>query len=68
VAVILISLAANVESTYSMPRYLAVLFPLLMILASLRTNSVTFVITVAVLSLLQAATFSLWTLGYWIAI
>ena len=58
VAVILISLASNVESTYSMPRYLVVIFPLFMILASLRTNSVTFVITVVVLSLLQAATFS----------
>ena len=66
-AVILISLASHILSAQSMPRYLAVLFPLFMILASLRANSVTCVITVAVLSLLQAATFSLWTLGYGVA-
>ena len=49
--------------TLSIPRYLVVLFPLHMILASMRTNSVVFVITVAVLILLQAATFALWTTG-----
>ena len=68
-AVILISLSAHhIVSAASMPRYLASIFPLFMILASLRTKSVTFVIIVAVLSLLQAATFSLWTLGYRVAV
>ena len=55
-------------STFSIPRYLVVLFPLYMILASMRTNSVAFVITVAVLILLQAATFALWTTGHVMAI
>ena len=66
-AQILISLASHIRSAQSMPRYLAVIFPLFMILASLRTKSVAFVITVVVLSLLQAATFALWTLGWGVA-
>ena len=67
-AQILISLAANIRAIQSMPRHLAVIFPLFMILASLRTKSVAFVITVVVLSLLQAATFALWTMGWVVAV
>jgi len=64
---ILLPLSAH-TLTYSIPRYLVVIFPLYMILASMRTNSVAFVITVAVLILLQAATFALWTTGEVMAI
>ncbi len=68
VALIGISLSSRLFSAHSMPRYLAVLFPVFMILASLRANSVAFVITVAVLLLLQVATFMAWTLGYIVAL
>ena len=68
VAVILISLAAHLDSAQSMPRYLVVLFPLYMILASLRAGSAVFAITVAMLTLLQAATFALWTTGWRMAV
>ena len=66
-AQILISLASHIRSAQSMPRYLAVIFPLFMILASWRMSSVAFVITVAALILLQAATFALWTLSWKVA-
>jgi len=39
-----------------------------MILASMRTKSVAFVITAVVFSLLQVATFALWTLGWAVAL
>ncbi len=64
---ILISLSSHIRSTHSLPRYLSVLFPLYMILASMRMNRVVFAITVAVLILLQATTFALWTLSWKIA-
>ncbi len=64
---ILLPLTAHVRA-FSLPRYLVVLFPLFMILASRRMNSAAFAITVAVLILLQAATFALWTTGRIVAI
>ncbi len=67
VTLIGISLASHFKSAQSIPRYLAVIFPVFMVLASLRTNSVAFVITVAALILLQGATFTLWTLGWPVA-
>jgi len=39
-----------------------------MILASLRAGSAVFAITVAMLTLLQAATFALWTTGWRMAV
>ncbi len=68
VTLIGISLASHITSAQSMPRYMVVLFPVSMVLASLRMNSVAFVITVAALILLQGATFSLWTVGWGVAI
>jgi len=67
VAHILISFASNSLSAHSMPRFLSVIFPLYLILASWRMRSVAFVITVAALILLQAATFALWTLSWKVA-
>ncbi|MDD9821262.1 MAG: glycosyltransferase family 39 protein [Nitrospira sp.] len=61
---VFVSLSAHIVAANSMPRYLVVIFPLYMILASMRPRSAAFVSTVVMLILLQATTFALWTTAW----
>jgi len=60
---VLVPLASHIQATYSMPRYLAVLFPICLILATIRSRSAAFYTVAVAFGLLQAMTMSLWTVG-----
>ena len=62
-ALLLVPLSSALHSPYSMPRYVAVIFPLFVIFAALSWRKWLFWATAAALALLQAATWMLWTLG-----
>ena len=65
---VLVSLSSSYRSPLSMPRFLAVLFPLAVVFAALPRRGAPFWIAAAVLTALQATTFALWTNAYPFAI
>ncbi len=66
-AMVLLPLSSAYRSTYSMPRYLAVIFPLFVIFAALKWRGFLWAVAIA-LALLQLLTWSLWTVCIGVAI
>jgi len=60
---VLVPQASHIQSSYSMPRFLAVIFPICLILATIRSRSAAFYTVAVAFGLLQAMTMSLWTTG-----
>ena len=60
---VLVPLASHIQMVYPMPRFLAVIFPIYLILATIRSRSAAFYTVAVAFGLLQAMTMSMWTTG-----